>query len=142
MKDPTAAQPASLVVSLVRDPGEASFFLADICEMLGCVAALADARLEPSAGNGAASANSTTYRWSGPDTALLAELGRHRAQYVPASSTIGRVMTAEVVVELRPPVTDTGSFSVVKTYNYVQSRATRHEPRRIGTLDEALSGKL
>ena len=138
MNDPIATQ--TVVVSLVRDSGEVAFFLADICRMLGSVAALAGAQLERRAGNGAGSANEAAYSWSGRSSELHGELGRHRAQYIPASSIIGRVMTAEVVIELRPAVGDLSS--VVKTYNYVQKRATRHASGRTATLDEALSGKL
>ena len=52
-------------------------------------------------------------------------------------------MTAQVLVELIPRASDAPSDeSVVKTYNYVQRRASRHQSGRIAALEEALAGHL
>jgi hypothetical protein len=52
-------------------------------------------------------------------------------------------MTAEVVVALHPRDAEVASdLPVVKTYNYVGKRATRHATGRTVTLEDALEGRL
>jgi hypothetical protein len=111
--------------------------------MLRNVAALGGVELEDTTLEHLEPTTPAVFRLHGRPGPLQGEMGRHRAQYVPASSTTGRIMTAQVVVELIPPANDAPTDpSILKTYNYVLKRATRHPSGRTATLEEALAGRL
>ena len=87
------------------------------------------------------------FAWvSSPPVKLLAEAGIHRAQIVPRNSQIGRIFTSTVGVEFLVPGTVPTSGNpdvpVLKTYNYVQRRVTRHATQERLDLDAVLSGSV
>jgi protein subunit release factor A len=140
------AQPL-LHVWLVADEGDGRVFMADVHQMLrrvaqregvGCTSATAPtASLAPS--------DHVFDRVSGElGPALLGEIGIHRAQVVPQGSLTGLIATSFVGVEVVPPgsTPSTGRpvGHVLKTYNYVLRRVTRHATGNVSSLDAVLSG--
>jgi len=71
---------------------------------------------------------------------LSRELGRQRAQIVPAASTTGRGMTSHISVVELPFVPD-GPQPIVKTYSYMLRRVTRHETGERHPLEQVLAGQ-
>jgi protein subunit release factor A len=129
-------------VHLQRNPGEAEFALGDVARVIEAVAAKHGVSL---LGSAVSLPGAVRYRIeSGSVSSLAAELGRHRVQYVPRSCATGRVSTAEVLVSLQGEEWETTSSAgapVVKTYNYILNRVTRHASGHVGTIQQALSGE-
>ena len=80
----------------------------------------------------------------GPTARLRNEVGVHRAQVVTPTSQSGRIGTCLVGVELlaegMTPSSGRPEGPVLKTYNYVLKRVTRHSTGTVSPLDGVLSG--
>jgi protein subunit release factor A len=77
----------------------------------------------------------------GVSDGLAREAGAHRAQLVPRGS-IGRVMTSRVVIAVTPMTDALSSTRLVKTYNYVKGRVTRHDSGETISLADVLAGTI
>jgi len=130
-----------LHVWLVDDAAHGAPFLADVWTMLlriahgsGCVVA--------------STTHDTTSRWAeirSECPRVVAEVGVHRAQYIPNGSSTGRIETSLVGVEVlcpgeqatvgRPP------GPILKTYNYPQRRVAVHSTGEQVALDTVLAGQ-
>lgn len=130
-----------LRIALFDDNGEGERFFLNVCDMLESLAQRAGLPLTLVSEQPAGSPPARTYRRSGAlPTVLSRELGRHRAQIVPATSATGMVMTSHVsVMEL--PVDPNSPQPIVKTYSYMSRRVTRHQTGEIHSLDQVLAGK-
>src|SRR5215470_10215411 len=138
MTDPV---PTQIRIALFDDNGEGDRFFLDVCGMLEALAQRADAPLTLVSEQPAGSPPGRTYCCDGALPTLLSrELGRHRAQIVPAASITGRVMTSHVSVVELPFVPD-GPQLIVKTYSYMLRRVTRHETGERHPLEQVLAGQ-
>ena len=138
MTDPV---PTQIRIALFDDNGEGDRFFLDVCGMLEALAQRADAPLTLVSEQPAGSPPGRTYRCDGALPTLLSrELGRHRAQIVPAASITGRVMTPHVSVVELPFVPD-GPQPIVKTYSYMLRHVTRHETGERHPLEQVLAGQ-
>ena len=138
MTDPV---PTQIRIALFDDNGEGDRFFLDVCGMLEALAQRADAPLTLVSEQPAGSPPGRTYCCDGALPTLLSrELGRHRAQIVPAASTTGRVMTSHISVVELPFVPD-GPQPIVKTYSYMLRRVTRHETGERHPLEQVLAGQ-
>jgi protein subunit release factor A len=128
-------------VSLVDDQGDGDRFHSDICQMLERIAARSGTEVKSIAAVDLAVPRSRTYAFASEvPEGVLREAGAHRAQLVPGGSGVGRVMTSRVVIEVTPMAQPLSASRVVKTYNYVLGRVTRHESGEILNLGEVLAG--
>jgi protein subunit release factor A len=137
-----------LHIWLVADEGDGRTFMADIHQMLRRLAerdgVVLTAVAEPIPSH--ALPDHVFERASGGvGPSLLGEMGIHRAQLVPEASLSGRIATSAVGVELVSPG-GTPSIGrpaghVLKTYNYVLRRVTRHATGQRLPLDAVLSGE-
>src|SRR5512136_1122168 len=108
---------SQIQIALLDDNGEGDRFFLDFCSMLEALARRAGVALALVGEQPAGALPTRTYRCSGDLPAFLSrQLGRHRAQIVPATSTTGRVMTSHLsLVDL--PVVTYGPLPIVTTYN-------------------------
>jgi protein subunit release factor A len=137
-----------LHIWLVADEGDGRVFMADIRKMLRHLAQRDGVVLTavPGPVSSQPLADHVFERVSGLlGPGLLGELGVHRAQVVPQDSVSGRVATSAVAVEFVPPGGTPGTArpagQVLKTYNYVLRRVTRHATGQRLPLDAVLSGE-
>ena len=144
----TEANGPLLHVWLAVDQGDGARFMTDIEQMLVAVATRQDVQISHVAPPSMwpASPQHVFLRvLRGSAAVFLAELGMHRGQLIPHDSTIGRVFTSTVGVEVleagaTPSTGKPGGAVAIKTYNYVQRRATRHSTGRTVSLDAMLAG--
>ena len=133
MHDPTK----ELRVSLRVPTTESDFFLFDVKSRLDAIARRSGHEIAWSK----LDLKTDLLAPLGPElSAVLGdEAGRHRAQYVPANSQTGRILTAYVEGEL-PGVP--AIINVVRTYNYPSRRWTNHHSQEDHSLDAALAGTV
>jgi len=128
-----------LHVWMVDNAAHGAPFLADVWTMLlriahgsGCVVA--------------STTHDTTSRWAeirSECPRVLAEVGAHRAQYIPNGGSTGRIETSLVGVEVLRPG-EQGAMGrptgpILKTYIYPQRRVTVHSTGEQVALDIVLA---
>jgi protein subunit release factor A len=130
-----------LHVWLIDDATNGGPFLADVWAMLLRIAHGAGYVVTPTI-------NDAVSRWADIEAdchRVLVESGVHRAQYVPPASSMGRIETCLVGVEVvRPgeePTVGRPSGAILKTYNYPQRRVTVHSTGQQTALDAVLAGQ-
>jgi protein subunit release factor A len=131
-------------IRLLQDEGDGLAFLADLCRRIAAIAP-ADTVLTPSASPSVHGEHPTEYVVDISDLSarLMAEVGRHRAQLIPAGSNTGRIATSIVTVEIAAPTTPAAGAGapIVKTYNYPLGTVFDHSTGARLRLEDVLAGQ-